>query len=42
MQMGITLGVIRKHYEHINKRQIAPRLIGNDFCSDNIERDTAE
>jgi hypothetical protein len=41
-QIGIAVGVIRKYYGHINKREVAARLTGTDFRSDNIERDTAE
>jgi hypothetical protein len=42
VQMGTSVGMIRKHYAHIKTRQIASRLVGKDFGSGQKERDTAE
>jgi integrase len=42
VQMGTSVGMIRKHYAHIKTRQIASRLVGKDFGSGQKDRDTAE
>jgi integrase len=42
VQMGTSVGMIRKHYAHIKTRQIAARLVGKDFGSGKNDRDTAE
>lgn len=42
VQMGTSVQMIRKHYAHIKTRQIASRLVGTDYGSGKMERDTAE